>query len=372
MIFQLKLNANESIATLLDKRYFIDFEPSYQRRGNIWKVPTRQYLIDTVINGFDIPKFYLADFTLLDSDLNPKRFKYAIIDGKQRILALIDFIENRLPLSENFIFFQDPHVKLSGLYYDDLIERYPSIAKIFDTYLLSIVSVVTDDEHKINELFVRLNAGKSLNGAEVRNAMPGIVPRLIRELTEHPFWSRIKFDTSRSQDKNTAAKLLLIEQKNDFTDTKKRQLDNFVEQAARRTPANDRILDTNSEDESIKILESSDQVKAVLNDMAQIFMDKDRLLANESQIPIIYWLVRECERRHHPQVRPFLLKFDQDRQANRKRQAEDPLWNKILVEYELMARTSNDQASLRGRYDIVRQQFDDFLETQNTSESPRT
>ena len=36
----------------------IDFSPSYQRLGRLWKRDQKQLLADSILNGFDIPKFY--------------------------------------------------------------------------------------------------------------------------------------------------------------------------------------------------------------------------------------------------------------------------------------------------------------------------
>jgi hypothetical protein len=154
------------------------------------------------IKGTDIPKLYVANFTLLNSPLNQSGKKYAVIDGKQRLLALFGFFTGEYTLPRTFTYYDNPSFELGGLAYKDLVNNYPRVARRFDNYPLTVVHVVTDDEAKINELFLRLNASKPLTGAEIRNAMLGEVPQVIRELVGHPFWNRIKFNTLRGQDKN--------------------------------------------------------------------------------------------------------------------------------------------------------------------------
>ena len=57
----------------------------------------------------------------------------------------------------------------------------------------------------------------------------GAVPEIIRDLVTHSFFTtKIKFSTQRSQDKNLAAKLLLIEHRGQMVDTKKAHLDRLV------------------------------------------------------------------------------------------------------------------------------------------------
>ena len=58
----------------------IDMEPTYQRRGRLWSPADKAYLIDSILNGFDVPKVYMADFTWGDSPLNRQKMPYAIID----------------------------------------------------------------------------------------------------------------------------------------------------------------------------------------------------------------------------------------------------------------------------------------------------
>ena len=81
----------------------IDMEPLYQRRGRLWSTADKAYLIDSILNGFDIPKIYIADFTYANTPLNHHNTAYAVIDGKQRFEAIFDFFDNELPLSEDTI-----------------------------------------------------------------------------------------------------------------------------------------------------------------------------------------------------------------------------------------------------------------------------
>ena len=396
MPFQTLQMPSQTLTTWWEERADVDLEPVYQRKGHIWPLKMQQDLVDTVLNGFDIPKLYVANFTLLNSPLNQSGKKYAVIDGKQRLLALFGFFDGQFTLPNTFTYYDNPSLELGGLAYKDLLNNYPRVARRFDNYPLTVVHVVTDDEAKINELFLRLNASKPLTGAEIRNAMLGEVPTVIRELVQHPFWGKIRFNTSRGQDKNTAAKLLLIEHTGTFVDTKKTQLDNLVlaanesaEAAARAAGGIDSIADDEAiersteevlpesvdeaedlitrdlvdkaeETEDPDVRRSAERVKAELDKMAPLFIDKDPLLVQQAQIPVIYWLVREIEPGRLPKVRPFLQKFEQDRQANRRRDLDDPHRDRTLIDFEMLARTSNDQSSIRGRYGILRRRFDHY------------
>ncbi len=384
MTFRVMPAQPQTLVSWWDEKSDLDLDPVYQRKGQVWSTKQNQDLIDTILNSFDIPKLYFADFTLLDSELNSKRKKYAVIDGKQRMLAIFGFFEGEFTLSRKFVLFENPELRLGGLSYDDLVSNYPKIARKFSNASLSIMSVVTNDEQKINELFIRLNSSKPLVGAEIRNAMLGEVPQLIREIVEHPFWRKTRFGKGRGQDKNLAAKLLLLEHAGTFVDTKKRQLDelvtktNVVAQQAdideKADPHDqqeedlegeivtaDDVADAAENSENSDIARSAKRVQDMLARLAPRFVENDDTLAQQAQIPVIYWLARESNPSALGYLRPFLVKFEADRRENRAKDVLDPSRDATLVDFELMARTSNDQSSIAGRYRIMRERFERFI-----------
>lgn len=385
MVFRVIAAPSQTLISWWDDKSDLDLDPIYQRKGQVWSEKQKQALVDTVLNGFDIPKLYFADFALLDSNLNPNRKKYAVIDGKQRMLAFFGFFEGEFTLAKDFIMFDNPDLRLGGLAYKDLVSSHPKIARKFENSSLPIMSVITDDEQKINELFIRLNTSKPLVGAEIRNAMIGEVPQLIRELADHPFWARTRFNKSRGQDKNAAAKLLLLEHAGTFIDTKKRQLDQLVLDANKNNAILtihdlDSDLDPELELESMEITagevadaaidaentdiaRSADRVKANLDRLVNLFIDKDPVLAQQALIPVIYWLAREAKPSTLTALRRFLLRFESERLENRSRPAEDKSRDLKLNDFELMARSSNDQQSISKRYSIVRERFEKFCGT---------
>lgn len=367
MTFEVLPMLPRTLAWWLEEIDSVDFEPVYQRKGQIWSVPQKQLLIDSILNKFDIPKLYLADFTFLNSRLNASKKRYAVIDGKQRLLAISDFFSGQFTLAKDFSLSEQPELELGGFSYRDLESNYPKIAKKFDNYSLSIMSVITDDESKINDLFVRLNSSKPLTGAELRGAMTGNVPNIIKSLAGHEFFkTRIKFNTARSQDRNMAAKLLLLEHRGSIVDTKKQQLDKLIKEGLNEIEGQ-QVEDSDQlegaleevfeETENLSIERSADRTNAVLSKMRDIFIENDPLLRQQAQIVVIYWLVRSIEEDELAKVRPFLLKFEADRAANKEAGGTQ---DSELAEFELQARTSNDASSIRERYNTVLNRFLSF------------
>lgn len=331
-------------------RHQIDFSPPYQRRGRLWSVADKAYLIDTIINGFDVPKLYLADFQFGQSVLNTSRLPYAIIDGKQRLEAVFDFFENKLTLADVFKYRKDTKLQLSGLSLRDLKRSHPAVADDFENASLDMMSVFSDDERDIHDIFVRLNRSKPLTGAEVRNAIVGPVPEIIRKLASHDFFlENIKFGVSRAGDLNAAAKVLLFEYRGAVSATKKADLDTFA----------------NSTVEKVRLELASRRVIDTLDVLSEVFIPKDFLLASAGSFPVYYWFIKGVRRELHRLVREFLVWFEQERQTNRDRQRAEggPALDPQLGRYDTLNRSTNDLQSHKGRVELLDQFFSTWLKT---------
>lgn len=336
----------------------IDMAPSYQRRAEVWSKWKRAHLIDSILNDFDVPKFYVANFHVGPaSDLNPRKTGYAIIDGKQRLGAIFAFFSDEIALNQSFVLDDSPQAKLGQLKYSDLRSRFPQLAHKIDSFIPTVMSVFTDNERKIEELFVRLNTGEAANGAERRNAAGGPVPVIVRELSQHLFFvKKIRFNIKRMQEHNLLWKLLLFEFKNGFVDTKSRNLNDFAETAKSWSKSRPDDQQDNMGDYDL----ARDRVFEVLELLAIEFNDSDVLLAKQGEIPIYYWAIR-----HHPtwvhELRDFVLEFTEAISENLRAQKSDPnVGTAELSSYYTMSRTTNDQASLEGRYKIFEKRFAAF------------
>ena len=62
--------------------------PDWQRE-EVWSKGRKQKLIDSILRGWRLPKFYF----LLTSD-EPEEFE--VVDGQQRLLAIWEFFDPRL------------------------------------------------------------------------------------------------------------------------------------------------------------------------------------------------------------------------------------------------------------------------------------
>ncbi len=328
-------------------RHRLDLSPPYQRRGGLWSPQAKAFLIDSMINGFDVPKIYVAELALLPANLRTPNMARAVIDGRQRFEAMFEWFMGELPLNDDFILTEDPEVRAAGYNSRELAARYPELAGRVENFSLSVMEVWTDSQDEINQLFIRLNQSQPLTGAETRNAMAGEAPQVLRRLVQHQFFEdRIRFNVKRGGDLNTAAKLLLVEFVGSLVDVKKRRLDSFVKEIAKEGELAEAPV------EALRLAE--DAVERVLDAMSLVFQSRDPLLNTQGQTPVYYWLVRNVGA--DPNLRDFLDHFEWERQANRRLVAERGTTGDVdveLLQYDQFNRSVNDQHSLRGRYEIL-------------------
>ena len=163
----------------------------YQRKL-VWTVDEKEYLIDSIVNDLPIPLILLAQ---TDDG------KLEIIDGLQRLNAIISFIENRFPIGgKYFDVKQSSRAKQSseeGLFtaitnVDELLD--PKICANFLDYQLAITIYPTDNEGEITDIFGRINSGgKQLSPQEKRQAgMLDVMSDTIRKVS-----SEIRGDSSK-------------------------------------------------------------------------------------------------------------------------------------------------------------------------------
>ncbi len=276
---------NSTILRLNSEKDEINTAPEYQRQGGVWNIEKKQLLIDSILNDYDIPKLYFHLLTSIQKAESNQNFDYAIIDGRQRIEAIWDFINGDFQLSDDFVYQADSNVNGAKLSYTDLAIEYPKIKIRFDSYVLPIVLVETEETELIEDMFSRLNEAVPLNGAEKRNAFGGNMARLIRETADHVFFTKkIKLSNSRYQHREVSARLLFIEYINlispgKLIDTKKPYLDKMVRDLYDSTDV---------------ISQLSITIVPILDKMSEVFTNYDPLLRSQASIPVYYLVFKEA------------------------------------------------------------------------------
>mgnify|MGYP000002908928 CR=1 FL=1 len=337
---------NSTIMFLYSERERINLAPEYQRSGGVWTLQKRRLLIDSILNDYDIPKIY---FHSLSAPGKPtQEYDYAVIDGRQRMETIWSYIDGEFALSDDFEYQLDQSLNLAGLTYEDLAKSYPRIRIKFDSFVLPVVSVETDDIDLIEDMFSRLNEAVPLNAAEKRNAIGGNLVKAIRAISAVPFFEKkVAFGSGRAQHLEVSARMLLTEHSLQYDeriiDTKREYLD-----ALAREFKNDRPT-------VVTKLERG--VKAVLKEMSNVFMDGDPLLRAQGNMVVYFLLFRGAmyEEKLSKITRRKLLNFRDKLAENRSLAEEDFVKSDFaLLEYDRLSQQgTNDASNIRERYEVL-------------------
>jgi hypothetical protein len=160
-----------SLAELVNKEK-IDLAPRYQRRYR-WDAKRQSKLIESFLMNVPIPPIFL----------NEDRYgTYAVIDGKQRLFAIREFIRGRLKLRGLEVF-----EEVNGKTIDSMPSRLRDILETRATIRAIIILPQSQPAVKF-EVFKRLNTGGvRLNPQEIRNSSyPGPLNNLILDLSVRP------------------------------------------------------------------------------------------------------------------------------------------------------------------------------------------
>lgn len=163
----------------------IDLKPHYQRRDR-WSIEKQSALIESFILNVPVPPVYLSE-----DDFG----RYSVIDGKQRITAIRDFLSGQLRLSQlkNF-------PELEGFTFAKLPAQIQNALSV-RPYIRVITLLKQTDPLLKYEVFLRLNTGgEKLLPQEVRNvAFSGPLNDMLLELSRAPFlWRQMKIKNEKA------------------------------------------------------------------------------------------------------------------------------------------------------------------------------
>ena len=152
---------------LVENREELIIDPDFQRR-KVWKNKQSAELVESILMGIPIPVIYLFEM---------KNGTKQVVDGRQRITAILDFLNDKLTLKDLKILPQCNNKKFSDL--DSKMQG------IFEDYQLSFYIIQPPTPERVKyDIFDRVNrGGTQLNSQEMRNALYiGRATRLLKEL----------------------------------------------------------------------------------------------------------------------------------------------------------------------------------------------
>ena len=160
--------------------------PDFQREPTVWNDRKKQLLIDSMLIGLDIPKIYLykpmEGVTDAKSAENDDKGTYDCIDGQQRIISLVEFIEGKFKLED-------------GRKWGDLKH---SEKRDLLNYKFTIALITEATEEDLRLLFLRLQLGAPLNVGEKLHALTGEMRDFVFDVAiKHPFFRKLRIPERR-------------------------------------------------------------------------------------------------------------------------------------------------------------------------------
>lgn len=156
----------------------LHMKPPFQRNP-VWVERQKSFLIDTILSGLPIPEVYMQDTITADGEA-----KYIVVDGQQRLRAVLEFVEGRFQIDAK----DSPD--WGDMCFDDLS---PSDKKQIYQYDFVVRQLPEMDDTLIREIFQRLNRNVvALNKQELRQATYwGPFIELMNEISNWDEWSDI-------------------------------------------------------------------------------------------------------------------------------------------------------------------------------------
>jgi hypothetical protein len=176
----------------------IDINPRFQRR-DAWDIGKKSRFIESIIIGLPLPQIVLAE-------LKEERGKYLVLDGRQRLLTLMQFTSKKSGKHNGFkLKGLDVRFDLIGKSFNEFetdINLIDDLNQFYNHPIRSVIIKNWPDRDFLHLIFVRLNTGSvQLSPQELRQALfPG------------PFADFIDDSASKSK----ALKVLLKNSEPDF------------------------------------------------------------------------------------------------------------------------------------------------------------
>jgi len=341
---------HSTVLRIYSEKDDILLDPEYQRNSDIWNIDKKMLLIDSILNEYDIPKLYFHIYS--QEEKIEKKYSYSVIDGKQRLETIWSFIDNEFKLDDNFIYLKDTSINLKGMSYNDISKNHPKIKIKFDSFVLPIIGVKTDDLELIEEMFSRLNEASPLNAAEKRNAFGGDLASSIRKISKHNFFTnKVKISNKRFQHREIACRFILVSEKlfknERIVDTKKAYLDDITKRYKKGKKKDVDLLTNN--------------VHSVLEAMNKFFINNDPLLSVQGNMTVLFlFFYRLLKLNALNKInRKDLENFFEDVKKHRKIAEKDiSKANFELLEFNSMTyQGTNDANSIKERANILLSYF---------------
>ena len=258
-------------------------DESYQRRS-VWVDRDKIRLIETILFGLIVPELYFWD---AETDANSGQTITHIVDGQQRIKAIVDFIDNKIRLQRDCLL--DPVAK--ELYGDkSFSDLDDEVKKQLWAFRLSVIRIENKDMDEIRKIFFRVNlTNYSLNDQERRHSNSwGKFADLTSEVISLSIWDDYSLftagDIRRRKDEEFCSTLILLAKKGIIDQTTQKPLNDAYTDYAKNYP--------DYEEDKLRIQEWGKIFVRFYSESVRTFMRK------RTQLYTIFCLIDYIERKN--------------------------------------------------------------------------
>lgn len=256
-----------------DRRNQLDLNPPYQRRS-VWTPRDRRSFMDTIFKNYPSPPIFLHK----SIDLSTGEAMYHVVDGKQRISTVLQFLSNKVYLPHDF-----GDSRFDGKRWRDLSEQDGEDdprARLWN-YRITVEEIDDVSPTFVREVFERLNKNsRKLTAQELRHArFDGWLINFLEDESVQPVWKRFRIHTTakekRMGDIQNLAELAMVTARGKVSGFNQEDIDGFF---AELDEADDEENPFDVEEYTSKFFGTRDQLDeldketAVVSTFAQPFL----------------------------------------------------------------------------------------------------
>lgn len=264
----------KNLKSMNDEKHTLDFSHPIQRQSGQWDGDRlkKSLLIHSIFANYPVPPIYC-----LKEAISEKDYSYSILDGKQRLTTIFDFIDGRYPLDAETpsVTIDDTVYELGSKYFTDLDNECQQELLRFK---FTIYGFEDADDDLIEEIFFRLNNSTPLSKPQKAMPLCGVEnAKFIKSILSDRFFSEIcqfsALQRRKSDDMCTLLQAMML-------------LDNRYEGYEFSSISADEIMRYASHIKKNYSEEQKNRLYDIIDYLEKAFPEKDKML-KKINIPIV-------------------------------------------------------------------------------------
>ena len=219
-------------------------------------------------------------------------------------------------------------------------DLHEDVKDIFEAYELTVVLLRKSSEEEVEEMFLRLQNGTTLNAAEKRNAMKGKMKEFVRAIAQHPFFENCGFNNHRFAYDLVAAQMTRVALAGEACSVKNADLVKMYE----------------SNEDFDQSGKSARSIKATLDNLHAAFPNKTPELTKLTSLSLFMIFLHLKEgfdaKNRYREVAEWFINFDIWRRKDEERPS-DEREPELVTFQEKMSSTTDSQDSVEYRHKVL-------------------